>query len=118
LWPSRPSPPSPPAQRTPPSFSFSASRWQVGPGGQGRPQPPAAGQPPPPINAAGHYQPSPARPSFKPRLKAAVKLPPSFPLINRSLPLLNLSPLNSNQGRDHWWPWSSGSRLPSLPVPI
>jgi hypothetical protein len=31
-------------------------------------------------------------PAFKPMQSSAVKLPPSFPLINRPVPLLNLSP--------------------------
>jgi hypothetical protein len=99
-FPRRPNAPLPPFL-----FRPAADRW----GSEVRVIPnlrPLVSPPPPPIKAAARYRSSPARPLLQPaqpRFKAAVKLlvhPPSS--IGRyPPPLLNLSPLNSNQGRGH-----------------
>jgi hypothetical protein len=56
-----------------------------------------------PIMAASRFWPGLALPRFQTRGIKCSEVPPSFPLINRPLPrsLLNLSPLNFNQGRGH-----------------
>jgi hypothetical protein len=72
------------------SFSFSARGRQVGPGRQALLLPSAAGQPP--IRDASRYRHLPRAPRLQTPPSSRNEAPPSFPLFNRPLPLLNPLP--------------------------